>query len=197
MAFKNRLFIFLLGAAAGMCLPFLFRYCSHDVAEKEAEPADTTIRYETKSHSRLELAQKTYDIDVPSIKGIGRFVLYPVDDTDTVVVEKKVYVSMERQHRYTETDDAQIWHSGIDSTIDSLNVFSKTTSVTKSIQPVTKCNALSIGIEPSYLNSLSIPIYLEYGRMLHKNVEIYGQFVYDVQSRQFGMGIGLEASIGW
>lgn len=117
---------------------------------------------------------------------------------DTLRIKDTLYLSLPFERRVYGNDDFYAEVTGYKPSLDYIEVFPKTKVVTQTItQTVTKRNALSIGIEPSYLNSLSIPIYLEYGRMLHKNVEIYGQFMYDVQSRQFGMGIGLEASIGW
>lgn len=84
---------------------------------------DTTYVYDTVRYSKLQLEGDTYRLDIPRMNKVP--VLIPVEKTDTVIKENKVYVSMEREYRYTETEDVQIWHSGIDSRIDSLNVFRK------------------------------------------------------------------------
>lgn len=103
-------------------------------------------------------------------------------------LEKKLYASLEY---YAEV-------SGYRPSLDYIEVYPKTKIVKEYIsQPTTNRNTLSFGIEPSYLNTLSIPIYLEYGRMLHKNVEIYGQIAYDLPSKTFGAGIGINAGIQW
>ena len=91
----------------------------------------------------------------------------------------------------------EIWYSGIDSTIDSLNVVQKTQNIKETQQVKVARNSISLGIEASYLTAPSLPIYLEYGRMFHKNVEMYGQIAYDLQSRQWGVGIGVELKFGW
>lgn len=103
-------------------------------------------------------------------------------------IEKKLYTSPEY---YAEV-------SGYRPSLDYIEVYPKTKIVKEYVsQPATSRNTLSFGIEPRYMNTLSIPIYLEYGRMLHKNVEIYGQVAYDLPSRNFGVGIGIKAGIQW
>ena len=87
---------------------------------------------------------------------------------------------------------------GYKPNLDYIEVCPKTKIVKEYVsQSATSRNTLSFGIEPSYMNTLSIPIYLEYGRMLHKNVEIYGQIAYDLPSKTFGAGIGIKAGIQW
>ena len=103
-------------------------------------------------------------------------------------IEKKLYTSPEY---YAEV-------SGYRPSLDYIEVYPKTKIVKEYVsQPATSRNTLSFGIEPRYMNTLSIPIYLEYGRMLHENVEIYGQVAYDLPSRNFGVGIGIKAGIQW
>lgn len=98
-------------------------------------------------------------------------------------LEKKLYSSSEY---YAEV-------SGYRPSLDYIEVYPKTKIVKEYVnQPSETRNALSFGIEPSYMNTLSIPIYLEYGRMLHENVEIYGQIAYDLPSKSFGVGAGLK-----
>ena len=154
------------------------------------------MRVETVSYSRLELEANRIHLEIPDIR-MRRYVFIETERLDTVYRDNIQYVKMPREYYYTRVKDAEIWHSGIDSTIDSLNVVVKTAEITKSPQAATKRNFLGIGIEASYLNTLSIPIYLEYGRMLHKNVEIYGQIAYDLPSKTFGAGIGAKVSVGW
>ena len=158
---------------------------------------DTIVVHDTLRYSRLDLKDKTYQLTKPNV-GKPEMVFIPEYSTDIIYRDSIQYVTLPRQYFFTRTADAEIYHSGIDSKIDSLNVFHKTQTITQTAtQTVTHRNALTLGIEPSYLNTLSIPIYLEYERMLHKNVGIYGQINYDLQTRMFGVGIGAKVSIGW
>lgn len=157
---------------------------------------DTLVRVDTVSYSRLELETNRICLEIPDIR-MRRYVFIETERLDTVYRDNIQYVKMPREYYYTRVKDAEVWHSGIDSTIDSLNVVVKTAEITKNTISSQPKNSIGIGIEPSYLNTLSIPIYLEYGRMLHKNVEIYGQIAYDLPSKTFGAGIGIKAGIQW
>ena len=186
------LVIFLIGALAGMWAHRQYHF--RDATKMPQN--DTIVRLDTIRYSKLELIGKNYNLDVPKI-GSPELVYIPTHSLDTIYRDNIQYVTLPRQFYFTETEDAQIWHSGIDSTIDSLNVFRRNATITQTIQSVTKRNALSIGIEASYLNTLSTPIYLEYERMLHKNIGFYGQIFYDLPTRQYGVGIGMHFQLEW
>lgn len=159
--------------------------------------SDTVTVFDTMRYSRLELVRNTYRLDIPKI-GMPELVYIPSDSTTIIYRDSVRYVSLPRQYFYTRTADAEVYHSGIDSRIDALNVFHKTQVITKTVtQTVTKRNALSIGIETSYMNTLSTPIYLEYERMLHKNMGFYVQVAYDLPTKRYGAGIGLKGQIEW
>ena len=117
---------------------------------------------------------------------------------DTVRIADTLYMSLPLQRRTYKRDDFYAEVTGYNPRLTYIEVYPKTVYINESVgQPVTSRNTLSFGIEPSYLNTLSIPIYLEYGRMLHKNIEIYGQIAYDLPSKTFGAGIGIKAGIQW
>lgn len=180
----------------GFVIGLLCRPNSSHKAENTPQN-DINIVHDTITHSKIELAQNTIKLDIPNTG--ARELVFIKEDSTTIIYRDSVrYVTYPREYFYTNTGDAEIWHSGIDSSIDSLNVFTRTMTVTQTVpQTVTNRNALTFGIEPSYLNTFSIPIYLEYERMLHKNVGIYGQLQYDLRTRLFGVGMGAKVSIGW
>mgnify|MGYP003289237854 CR=1 FL=1 len=157
---------------------------------------DTIVRFDTIRHSRLELTTKSCRLEVPKISK-PELVYIPSDSTTIIYRDSIRYVTLPRQYFYTKVEDAEIWHSGIDSTIDSLNVVRKTQEITKTTQTATKRNALGIGLEVTYYGSPYIPIYLEYSNMLHKNVEMYARIFYDIPSQSYGFGMGAKVSIGW
>ena len=186
------LVIFLIGALAGM---WAHRQYNHTHSEVVVQN-DTIVRHDTVKYSKLELIGKNYRLDLPKIDN-PRMVLVPADSTTIIYRDSIRYVTLPRQYFFTETEDAQIWHSGIDSTIDSLNVFRRTREITKTTQTKPKLNSIGIGMETSYMNTLSTPIYLEYERMLHKNVGFYVRAAYDLPTKRYGAGIGLKMQIEW
>ena len=157
---------------------------------------DTIVRLDTIKYSRFELVRNTYELDIPKISRL-ELVYIPADSATIIYRDSVRYVTMPRQYFYTKTDDAEIWHSGIDSTIDSLNVVRKTQEITKATQTVTNRNALGIGLEMNYTSYPYIPIYLEYSYLLHRNVEFSAKMLYDLPSQQIGFGLGAKVCIEW
>lgn len=178
--------------AVGVVLGLIFR---PDHIREESIRVDTTFVYDTIKYSRLELAMNTYKLKVPKVNK-NKYVYVPSDSVSVVYKESIKYVMMSREYFYTEADGVKIWHSGIDSTIDSLNVERKTAYITTT-KTIRHKNRLSFGIEASYSTIPHIPIYLEYGRMLHPNVEIYVKIFYDMPRFNPGVGAGIRTKIGW
>ena len=117
---------------------------------------------------------------------------------DTTRVKDTLYVALPREEKTYQGEDYLAKISGFQPSLDYIETYPKTTYITE-IQTKYKAfpNRLALGVEASYISTLSIPIYLEYGRMLHKNVEIYGQAFYDLPLRQWGAGIGIKAGVEW
>lgn len=186
------LVIFLIGALAGM---WAHRQYNRTHTELVVQ-TDTLVRYDTIKYSKLELIGKNYRLDLPKIDN-PRMVLIPYDSTTIIYRDSVRYVTLPRQYFYTSTDDVEIWHSGIDSTIDSLNVVRKTQEITKTTQTKPKLNSIGIGVETNYMSSLSTPIYVEYERTLKPWLSVYGQVAYDLPSQKYGAGVGLKMQIEW
>lgn len=155
---------------------------------------DTTYVYDTIRYSRLNLASNTYELDIPKIDK-AEMVFIPESSTTIIYRDSIRYVTLPREYFYTETDDVQIWHSGIQSTIDSLNVFRKSTTIRESIKE--KRNSISIGVESNYSNGLNLPIQVQYSRHIRPWFSVYGYAEYELIRGCYGVGIGTQISIGW
>lgn len=183
--------VMIVGVVIGCLLPdYHFR------DEVKMVQRDTIVRFDTIRYSRLELVTNSNVLKIPKID-VPKLAFLDVEKVDTIYKDNVMYLTYPRESYYTKAKDVEIWYSGIDSTIDSLNVVQKTQNIKETQQVKVARNSISLGIEASYLTTPSLPIYLEYGRMFHKNVEMYGQIAYDLQSRQWGVGIGVELKFGW
>lgn len=183
--------VMIVGVVIGCLLPdYHFR------DEVKMLQRDTIVRFDTIRYSRLELVTNSNALKIPKID-VPKLAFLDVEKVDTIYKDNVMYLTYPRESYYTKAKDVEIWYSGIDSTIDSLNVVQKTQNIKETQQVKVTRNSISLGIEASYLTAPSLPIYLEYGRMFHKNVEMYGQIAYDLQSRQWGVGIGVELKFGW
>ena len=117
------------------------------------------MRVDTVSYSRLELEANRIRLEIPDIR-MQRSVFIETERLDTVYRDNIQYVKMPREYYYTSVKDAEVWHSGIDSTIDSLNVYTKTQNITETILTKDKKNYLSVGAEAVYIGTPYMPIYL-------------------------------------
>ena len=143
---------------------------------------------------RVDTVRELYPVSIR--EEIVDTIYVPIEKT--ILIKDTLYLSLPLEKRSYKRDDFYAEVTGYDPRLTYIEVYPKTVYINESVdQSVTGRNTLSFGIEPSYLNTLSIPIYLEYGRMLHKNVEIYGQIAYDLPSKTFGAGIGIKAGIQW
>lgn len=186
------LVFFVIGAAAGMCLCRSFYHSRLEKAEKDK---DTVYVTKTIRYSKEDLADKTTELTSQLPK--YRWVFVPLEKTDTVTMEKKVYISLPRQNYFTQTEKAHIWHSGVDSTIDSLAVFETSATVTSTISEKAKRHSIGIGIEANYAAALNIPIQVEYSYMVNPWFSVYGFAEYELLRKQFGIGAGGKVQFGW
>ena len=119
---------------------------------------------------------------------------------DTIVIRDSVYMPIPIEKKSYKGEDYFAEISGYKANLERIEVYPKTTVISKTetaTQTVTKRNGLTFGIDAEYCQTISIPIYLEYERMLHKNIGISARFFYDLPTRLYGVGVGVNAQIGW
>lgn len=157
---------------------------------------DTLIVYKKIGYSRIDLKGRTYKINVPDID-VPELVLIPADSTSIIYKDSVRYVTLPRQFFYTRTTEAEIFHSGIDSRIDSLNVYMRNTNITQVIRSREKKHSIGIGIEANYAKAFNMPVQLEYSYMVRPWLSVYGYAEYELFRRQFGVGMGTKVLLEW
>lgn len=157
---------------------------------------DTIVVHDTLRYSRLDLKDKTYQLAMPKV-GKPEMVFIPEYSTNIIYRDSIRYVTLPREYFYTNLNNVEIWHSGIDSTIDSLNVVHKIEVITKTIKPAVKHHSLGVGIEASYFVSPFVLPYAEYAYYPKPWVSIYGRVYYDLPAHLWGVGLGVRMQISW
>lgn len=159
---------------------------------------DTVTVYKMIQYSRLELQDKTIRLQVPDIH-VRPMVFIPADSVSIIYRDSIRYVALPRQNYYTKTDKAQIWHSGVDSTIDSLSLLFPMTSVvqTERVERKPRRHSIGIGIEANYNTTLNMPVQLEYTYNVKPWLSVYGYAEYELFRKQFGIGAGTKMFIEW
>ena len=183
--------VLILGIVTGVWL------CSElHPAHRSAEPQrDTIVRYV--KYTPLELKAKTIKLDVPRL-GTMAMVFIPYDSTKVVYRDNIQYLPAPREYYFTKTDEAEIYHSGIDSRIDSLKIVSLITNITNvtHVQKEKK-HSIELGIEASYARAFEMPVQLEYSYAIKPWLSVYGYAQYELFTKQFGAGAGTKVRIGW
>lgn len=159
---------------------------------------DTIVRLDTIRYSRLELSTNSSKLEIPKID-MPELVYVPSDSTTIIYRDSIRYITLPRQYFFTETEDAKIWHSGVNSTIDSLVIFRENVVVSKKeiATKRTKRHGLSIGVEVNYATAPNFPVQLEYSFSVKPWLNVYGYAEYELLRGQVGVGIGTQLQIGW
>ena len=79
------------------------------------------VLYRDTSYSRLSLGD-IKKLDVPKVKGVPSLLYIPETEIRTVVKDSVRYVVLNREYKFLDNEDVKIWFSGVDPTIDSLQV---------------------------------------------------------------------------
>ncbi len=177
-----------MGVFAGMCIS-PFNHSRQSLFQK-----DTVVVYDTMRYARLDLADKTKRLNIPKV---GKLELVYMDTRsfDTIYRDSVRYVTMPREYFYTNVDGAEIWHSGIDSRIDSLAVRRREVMITTRERQ--KKNSLGFGIETSYYSAFYAPAYIEYERTVKPWFSVYGRFGYNFPTMEYGMSLGIRMKLQW
>ena len=120
------------------------------------------------------------------------------------VIEKIVYdttyiyndIPLHKEYFHSRTDEVEIWHSGIQSSIDSLINY-RETKVINNVYRKDKKNSISFGVDVNYAGCFRVPLQLEYTRDVTSwfSVGVYGE--YEPVLRQFGGGATAKVNISW
>lgn len=168
----------------GMVIGWLCRGCFH--ADKTPIVQNDTIVYR-------DTIRESYPLEISKEVVKKEYVVV----RDTLRIKDTLYLSLPMERRVYGSDDFYAEVTGYKPSLDYIEVFPKTRVVTERIVEKRKMNSLSAGVELGYMNGLTLPIYLEYERMLQKNVGIYGRMMYDLNAEQFGVSAGVHLHFEW
>lgn len=90
----------------------------------KVETRDVVV-YRDTSYSRLSLGN-IKKLDIPEVRGVPSVLYVPETKVKIEYRDSIRYVVLDREHKVLENPDVKIWYSGIDPSIDSLQVMRKT-----------------------------------------------------------------------
>ena len=158
------------------------------------------IRESTKKVTDTLVVIDTHIIEKPvPVRVTHKETLY-VAVHDTTIVNDTVFVPIPIERKIYKGEDYFAEISGYKANLDRIEVYPKTKVISKTettTQTVTNRNTLRFGIDARYYSTLSIPIYLEYERMLQRFVGINAGLFYDIPTGLYGVTVGANVQIGW
>lgn len=186
---------FVTGVVVGICLPLLFR--DHTEKDLDLVQRDTVVKIETIRYSPLQLADKRYKLDLPKID--NPVMVFVQEDSTSIIYRDSVrYVTLPREYFYTNIDDTEIWHSGIDSTIDSLVVRSRTESITETCRIPQYRHSMSLYGNAGYdAGSFTLPVGMEYLYHPYGWIGIGGKAEYDIRTKGWNVMATAKLTLRW
>lgn len=166
------------GVAVGLCLSPFKGAKDRDILVK----TDTVIKEVVKAYDRLELAGNTHRINVPNIS-TSKYVWLQADSATIIYRDSVRYVHLPREYYYTKQNDVEIWHSGIDSRIDSLRYRAREVTITDTYRRKDFRHELGVYAQVGYRRGFSAPVGFQY---LYKPVSwfgIGGKIEYDIKQK--------------
>lgn len=142
----------------------------------------------------------THVVEKPVLKEkrVTDTVFVAIEVHDTTTINDTLYMRLEFETKTYQGEDYLAKVSGYNPSLYYIETYPKTKVIKESVtQSVTNRNTLGVGIEVGYMTALSVPIYLEYGRMLNDNIEVYGRVMRDIRLDMTGASIGTRIQFGW
>lgn len=117
---------------------------------------------------------------------------------DTLRIKDSVFVPIPIERKTYKGEDYFAEISGYKAVLERIEVYPKTTTIHKTDKEIIRHeNKIRLGVEASYCTTLSLPIYFEYEKMLHRNVGLRAGFFYDLPTRMYGLRVGANVQVGW
>jgi hypothetical protein len=187
--------IVFLGMTIGICLSPVFPNHS----QRTEIVRDTTVIVQERYYSRPALTAATLKLDLSRYDNLKvPSVVYVPEEKIRIEVRDCVrYVVLPRELNYTEMGGVKIWHSGVDSTIDSLRVTEREYVIDNIYHEKRRKNTIGIGLEGNYTDMFRMPFQVEYSRRVLPWLSVYAYGEYELFSKQIGAGAGARAELSW
>lgn len=114
------------------------------------------VEYRDTSYSRLNMGT-VFKLETPKVSRVPSVLFIPETEVKIEYRDSIRYVVLNREHKFLDNPDVKIWYSGVDPTIDSLQVKRQTVIQTEpwkrhsiSLSGEVGFNTLGVGAEYEY-----------------------------------------------
>lgn len=117
---------------------------------------ERVVEYRDTSYSRLNMGT-VFKLETPKVSRVPSVIFIPETEVKIEYRDSIRYVVLDREHKFLDNPDVKIWYSGVDPTIDSLQVKRQTVIQTEpwkrhsiSLSGEVGFNMLGVGAEYEY-----------------------------------------------
>lgn len=186
-----------------MCLCLLSFHHFRGATKMIEVQRDTVERRVYITYSGLELKQNTSALDLSKFGKLRtqRFFYIPRDsvrieyrDTGSMRTE---YVMLPRKAYRTTMPDVDIWHSGVDSQIDSVSLLRTDRTIREAWRQKVWRHELTVSALVGYNGAFRTPIGIEYSYYPTRWIGVGVMAEYDVKTGSAGAYAGARLRFGW
>lgn len=114
------------------------------------------------------------------------------------IVRDTIYkeIPLKKEYYHSVTDDVEIWHSGVASSIDKV-VNYRETKIVNNVYRKDKKNTVSLGLDLGYHKAFRMPLQLSYEYDIASWLSMGAYAEYEPLQRTFGGGMKMKAKIEW
>lgn len=114
------------------------------------------------------------------------------------IVRDTIYkeIPLKKEYYHSVTDDVEIWHSGVASSIDKV-VNYRETQVVNNVYRKDKKNTISLGLDMGYHKAFRMPLQLSYEYNITSWFSMGAYAEYEPLQRTFGGGMKAKVKIEW
>ncbi len=114
------------------------------------------------------------------------------------IVRDTIYkeIPLKKEYYHSVTDDVEIWHSGVASSIDKV-VNYRETQVVNNVYRKDKKNTISLGLDMGYHKAFRMPLQLSYEYDIASWLSMGAYAKYEPLQRAFGGGMKAKVKIEW
>ena len=170
---------------AGLTGGYFLRGALHSCPVTELVQTDTL-----KVRDTIKVASPPEDKREPLTKTVK------VEVRDTIRIRDTLYISLPLEKRTYKREDFYAEVTGYDPRLTYIEVYPETKIVTNTERIVHR-NHVSAGTEIGYASDFMLPFYVEYERMLCRNVGVYGRVMHDMHEGVSGVSVGARIRFGW
>ena len=197
----QHLVTFLIGAGAAMCLCLTCNPIKIDKGKGVLVQSDTTEKIVYVTYGGLDLKRQTRQLDLSKFDNfkISWWCYIP---KDSVRIEyrdsgKIEYVVLPRKAYHTQMSDIDIYHSGVDSSIDSVAFRYNQQTITEQWMKKPWKHEVSIFASAGYGKQVRVPVGIEYTYYPKRWIGVGGKVEHDLISGCTGVYAKTNIRIGW